>query len=963
MADANIRINVETSSLEQLNAELSALQAQIAKVPVGSAEFKKLSAEIRRVDGAVEGANRKLKSLDVGAVAGDIAKLGGAVASASALFKQFGSEGSDSQKAIQTALETTNTILGAGAIAEGVASAARLAGVAATKLATVAQSAYTAGVGTSTGALKAFKIVLASTGIGLAIIAFGKLAEATNLFGDDSKKNAEKAEKALKNYQRTLTVVFGSLDKGYRDEIKAAILAGQTEEQLNALKSKLLKERLALIQAEGAKLKLGETDKRAELVKLEVGYQAELDGIEIDAYKRRQDRREKNQELEKAAAQKRRETLKSEIDAIVQIVSEADKKIRLDVLRAEQTTILQGLNNVIKNTKTFAEVLAELRAEGQGPYADFIKNLFDSGKTILEISKIIEESFGKKTQDILNEFTTKGIDDLTASFDELVKDLAGYEEDVKKFGIGFGETFTTAYKLPKASKEDLQKTISGLFGIPSIPQLVKSLDDYRASIDKFFADERAKLNELKATNKITAAEFETAIQNLGKLYGETDDKFTQFKARTVKSFVDLSNEILTTNITKVQTAAQDAITKLEIKLYQDSANKTAKERAKLEENFQKQKKEIVKKEIEDEIKLLDKQEKDIQVLRDQGVISIEEAANKIEEIERKKNVLQKNLAKETTGAIVTQEQKRVEAAQEFLMVLQKVKEAYALISGSIQAIGNLLVDQAALQDLRYSEEIERVQELYDERFRLIDEEEEKLDALEQAKDNKISATERKRRALARERANLEAQQAEELAQLEADRANAAADAAIQQAEVNFALAVGQIIISTAEAIGKSIAISPQTFGLPFSAFAAAQGALQLAAANSARQVAIAQAEASRPGVSGAKNVRISKAEGGLITGPGNAVSDSVPANLSAGEFVVNANATRQFLPLLNQINQSGLQGGNAVNASGFSDPAAVALLQEIKTQLAQPNRSYVVYNDIENIQNKQNYINRRSNVL
>ena len=180
---------------------------------------------------------------------------------------------------------------------------------------------------------------------------------------------------------------------------------------------------------------------------------------------------------------------------------------------------------------------------------------------------------------------------------------------------------------------------------------------------------------------------------------------------------------------------------------------------------------------------------------------------------------------------------------------------------------------------------------------------------------------------------------------------------------NSKLLRDRIVISTAEAVTKSIATSPQTFGLPFSAFAVAQGALQLAAANSARQVAIAQAEASRPGVSGAKNVRVSRAEGGIVTGPGNAVSDSIPANLSNGEFVVNANATRQFLPLLNQINQSGLQGGNPVNASGFSDPVAVALLQEIKAQLAQPNRSYVVFNDIENIQNKQNYINRRSNVL
>ena len=433
MADANIRINVETSSLEQLNAELSALQTQIAKVPVGSAEFKKLSAEIRRVDGAVESANRKLKSLDVGAVAGDIAKLGGAVASASALFKQFGSEGSDSQKAIQSALETTNTILGAGAIAEGVASAARLAGVAATKAATIAQSAYTAVVGTSTGALKAFKIALASTGIGIAVIALGKLAEATNIFGSKTEENAEKAEKALKNYQRTLNVVFGSLDDQYRKEVKNATLAGQTDEQLNELKIKLLKERLALIQVEGAKLKLGETEKRAELVKLEVGYSAELDALEIERYRKSEERRKKAIEDEKEAAQKRRDILKSEIDAIVQILSESDRDIRLATLEGEQKTVLQGLENITKKTKTFAEVLAQLRAEGQGPYADFINNLFQSGKKIEEISKIINDSFAKQKANIIGEFFQAGTETIKENFDKLIESIDEFKSKYQTF--------------------------------------------------------------------------------------------------------------------------------------------------------------------------------------------------------------------------------------------------------------------------------------------------------------------------------------------------------------------------------------------------------------------------------------------------------------------------------------------------------------------------------------------------
>jgi hypothetical protein len=48
------------------------------------------------------------------------------------------------------------------------------------------------------------------------------------------------------------------------------------------------------------------------------------------------------------------------------------------------------------------------------------------------------------------------------------------------------------------------------------------------------------------------------------------------------------------------------------------------------------------------------------------------------------------------------------------------------------------------------------------------------------------------------------------------------------------------------------------------------------------------------------------ATGGLISGPGSGTSDSILARLSAGEYVVNAAATKNNLPLLQQLNGGGL---------------------------------------------------------
>ena len=60
------------------------------------------------------------------------------------------------------------------------------------------------------------------------------------------------------------------------------------------------------------------------------------------------------------------------------------------------------------------------------------------------------------------------------------------------------------------------------------------------------------------------------------------------------------------------------------------------------------------------------------------------------------------------------------------------------------------------------------------------------------------------------------------------------------------------------------------------------------------------------GSSGGSLLRaIGLADGGLVRGPGTGRSDSIPARLSDGEYVVNAAATRRNLPLLEAINSKG----------------------------------------------------------
>jgi tape measure domain-containing protein len=81
------------------------------------------------------------------------------------------------------------------------------------------------------------------------------------------------------------------------------------------------------------------------------------------------------------------------------------------------------------------------------------------------------------------------------------------------------------------------------------------------------------------------------------------------------------------------------------------------------------------------------------------------------------------------------------------------------------------------------------------------------------------------------------------------------------------------------------------------------------------------------------------ATGGFVSGSGTGTSDSIPAMLSNGEYVINASSTRKFLPLLQSINsgsygkfaEGGMIGGNSLSVAqgylssvtGYNDPLRI----------------------------------------
>lgn len=107
-----------------------------------------------------------------------------------------------------------------------------------------------------------------------------------------------------------------------------------------------------------------------------------------------------------------------------------------------------------------------------------------------------------------------------------------------------------------------------------------------------------------------------------------------------------------------------------------------------------------------------------------------------------------------------------------------------------------------------------------------------------------------------------------------------------------------------------------------------------------------------------------RAQGGFVQGEGTGTSDSIPAMLSNGEYVINARSTKMFGGLLNLINSAGRQPKMSFALGGPVSPMNAPVTQEGLGVLGaldeRPIKTYVVASEVTSQQQFERTIKSRS---
>lgn len=498
--DIVLRVKSETDQatgqFKNLKQELRSIENELNKMAEagqsGTEAFRKLQQRAGEVKDQVGDTKAAIKALSsdtfrLDAFAQGAQAIAGGFASAQGALALFGTENKEVEEAIKKTQGAMALLQGVTAITNVLQkeSALRLA------IATTAQTAYTAVVGTSTGAMKLFRLALASTGIGALVVGLGLLISnfddvkkvVMNLlkpfdgiiakvrdflsvisFGliDDSAtaKTKDNAEKVVDAFNKTKDAMKES-EKTIERQIELAKAQGKSTKEIYNLEKQLADLRIKNLQAEQSALKTKEKagiateDEKKRLKELnseiadatnkrlilDANYQKSV----ADAEKKRKEEAEKRKkELEKMREyeaqweDERTKKQKEEAEKQKKILEEQlefEDQERKKSIEADRVYI-QGVidSDKIKNDKKL-----ELAKEY------YLQGIISETEYNNTVNKLNEESF-KKRQDNINKWGKLTLDSLTA-LTELNNAFAKKDEASQRKAFERNKKFSIAQAL------------------------------------------------------------------------------------------------------------------------------------------------------------------------------------------------------------------------------------------------------------------------------------------------------------------------------------------------------------------------------------------------------------------------------------------------------------------------------------------------------------------------------------
>ena len=240
-------LNKSEKSATSLRTELKNLKQQLADLPEGTAEYEKVAKRAGEVSDKIGDISTKIKNLgsdtkNIDAVVQGAQTLSGAFTVATSATQLFGVENEDLQKSMAKVEAAIGLTVGIQSIANALQKESALyIGLSnlATKVQIGLQVVYATVVGTTTGALKALRVALVSTGVGALVVGLGYLiskmgesSEATDELTDKQKElNAE-----LEHSKELTDDLSKSIDYYTNIDIEAAKKRGASDKELTRIK-------------------------------------------------------------------------------------------------------------------------------------------------------------------------------------------------------------------------------------------------------------------------------------------------------------------------------------------------------------------------------------------------------------------------------------------------------------------------------------------------------------------------------------------------------------------------------------------------------------------------------------------------------------------------------------------------------------------------------------------------------